>query len=146
MTGDLIGDMIWYALGLFKGEKFAKRFGKYFSITDEHLIEAKTLFGKYHTGILLFSKITTGFGLATAVLFTAGLSRVPFGRYMLLNAIGQVIWTGMLIGSGFFVGHLFGVFNSIFQRLGIIAVLIVILAGMIGYGKYLKGKIRSQIK
>ena len=36
------------------------------------------------------------------ILFTAGTVRISFKRYILLNVLGEIIWTGGLMVVGFF--------------------------------------------
>lgn len=141
MAGELIGDVVWYWLGRSRGEKFLIRFGKYFSITPEAITAAKIMFSKYHTRILVVSKLTTGLGFAPAVLFTAGVSRIPFKKYMALNFYGQIVWTGMLLWLGYLVGNLYSQFSSFFERLTITAIIVAIMLFVLGYGKYLRNKI-----
>ncbi len=143
MAGELIGDVAWYWLGRSRGEKFLVRFGKYFSITHEGIAAAKKMFSKYHTRILIVSKLTTGLGFAPAVLFTAGVSKIPFKKYMALNFYGQIVWTGMLLWFGYLVGNLYAEFNSFFERLTITAAIVVIIFFVIGYGKYIRNKITN---
>lgn len=80
MLGELIGDAWWYWVGYFRGESFAKRFGKCVGITEADLATTKRFFRKYDRRILFSSKLTTGFGFAIPILFTAGMSRMSFWR------------------------------------------------------------------
>jgi membrane protein DedA with SNARE-associated domain len=92
MLGELIGDVFWYWAGWRWGERFANRFGKYVGIDRLHIELAERLFRKYDQLILLASKLTTGFGFAIPILFTAGMTHMSFFRYMRANFIGQFFW------------------------------------------------------
>src|SRR3989344_8835813 len=85
MLGELIGDVIWYCIGYLWGESFVSRFGKYVGINESHIATAKDLFKKYDQRILFSSKLTTGFGFAIPILFTAGMTRMSFWVYMRAN-------------------------------------------------------------
>lgn len=138
MLGDLVGDVWWYFVGYFFGDRFVKRFGKFFSITEEQVTIAKGLFRRYHDPIVLGSKLTMGFGLAIVTLVSAGISKVPFGRYMTLNIIGQFFWTGFLLTLGYLFGHLYSAIDDIFGRIFIISTFLVVFLCVIGFGKYVK--------
>jgi len=127
MFGDLLGDIVWYYLGFQYGHRFVNRFGKYFDITEKHIEKVKEKFHQHKNPILFLSKITNGFGFAIVVLFTAGLTRIPFPRYMSLNVLGQTIWSGLLIGVGYFFGNLYVRISTITGKLLLISVAIIII-------------------
>ena len=102
-AGELGGDVLWYYLGRKYGESFIGRYGRYVGIKPHVVSRVKTLFADHHDIILFTSKLTAGFGFAVPVLFTAGLSRVPFRRYMMLNVAGQFLWTAGLLSIGYFL-------------------------------------------
>lgn len=137
MLGDLLGDVGWYLVGYYSGRPFIRRFGKYFSITDESVATATRVFHRHNQFILLFSKITTGFGLALAVLVTAGMVKIPFRRYLLLNFLGQIVWTGMMLSLGYFFGHLYAQIEGVFGKLSFFAAFVVLVFALFGLGKYL---------
>jgi len=141
MLGDLIGDVVWYNLGSYFGDKFASRFGKYFGITDEDITKVKNIFHRRKYPLLLFSKMTNGLGFALAVLFTAGMSKIPFWRFIGTNALGQLVWSGSLIALGYFFGDLYLRVNSIAGKISIVLIFVVIAFAVSRYIKYLREKI-----
>ena len=141
MLGDLIGDIGWYYLGYCYGHRFVKRFGKRFGITEEKISKAKEKFHNHKDSILFMSKLTNGLGLAVVVLFTAGLSKIPFRRYMVVNVVGEIIWSAMLLALGYFFGNIFLHSKSIQGKFLIsIGAIILVFLGI----KYLK-VIRAKI-
>ncbi len=143
MVGDLIGDVIWYYIGRHYGHRFIARFGKYFNITEDNVGKVERVFHKYKHSILFISKISNGFGFALVTLVTAGMVKVPFWFYMLVNAIGQLIWSGLLIGVGYFFGHFYEQANGILAKMAVFAALVVVFALFMGYRKYLAKKAAS---
>lgn len=137
----LAGDVGWYWVGYHWGEGFARRFGRFVSITSEHVEGVKKIFHKYHAPILLISKVTNGFGLAIVTLFTAGLTRVPFWRYMVLNLIGESIWAGMIVSVGYFFGEAYLRVHDIFGRVTLVALFAIVLIVVLGFGRYLRWRI-----
>lgn len=117
MLGDLLGDIIWYRIGFRWGHPFVSRFGKYFGVNEPMITKVKGFFHRYHNSLLFISKISNGFGFAIPVLFTAGLSKVPFGRYLGINIIGQLIWSAVLLSIGYFFGNFYVRVGGLFERI-----------------------------
>ncbi len=140
MVGDLIGDAVWYYIGHRWGHAFIKRFGKYFSVTEEGVAKVTRIFHKYRHRILFISKISNGFGFALVTLMTAGMVKIPFWRYLSINVVGQFIWTGLLIGVGYFFGNLYLGVSSLLGRMSVVAAFILVFWAFMGYKKYLKTK------
>ncbi len=137
MLGELIGDMIWYWIGYRWGERFAHRFGKYVGIDKSHIDLAKHLFEKHNQSILLSSKLTTGFGFAIPILFTAGMTRMSFWAYMRANISGQFFWSGGLIAVGYFFGDWYLRVNSAFEKATVVSIALILVFAGLGFVKYL---------
>ncbi len=138
MLGDFVADLAWYGVGYYGGRGFVERFGKYFSLTPEVLEKIEHFFKKHQDKILFISKITMGFGFALATLVTAGLVRINFKKYALFNFLGGFIWTGILVGLGYFFGNLYALLNKGFKAVFIIGLVVFMLALLYGGGRYFK--------
>ncbi len=142
----LVGDAGWYWVGYHYGERFARRFGHWFSITPAHITQVKKIFHQYHAPILFISKIVNGLGFAIAVLFTAGLTRVPFKRYMLFNLIGESIWSGVVVAVGYYFGEAYLQVHDVLGRVTLITISALVLLLMIGFGRYFRKRIVAKIE
>ncbi len=138
MIGDLLGDVVWYYLGYFYGYRFINRFGRYFNLDERSIKVVSKVFHRYHDAILIVSKITMGLGFAVVTLFTAGMVKIPFRKYIALNIFGQFIWTGLLMGIGYFLGNEYTTINNYIGKVSLIAFIIVVVVVFIGFGKQLK--------
>ena len=107
VLGDFVADILWYCLGRFGSRVAAFKYGKFFGVNQESMERVTGWFNKYHQRILIISKLTTGFGLATVVVIVAGMSKVPFKNYITIMLGGGFIWTAMLIAVGYFFGNIF---------------------------------------
>lgn len=141
MTTELLGDVFWYWVGNRWGDGFVRRFGRYVGITAELVARVRALYEIHHDKIIVISKLTAGFGFAPAIYFTAGLARVSFSRYMVINIGGQVVWTSAMLAIGYYLGHFYLQFNGALDRVFFIAFVLVIFGIMIGFGRYLWGKL-----
>ena len=138
MIGDLVGDVVWYEIGRHAGMRFVRRFGKYFSITEDAIGRVTRIFHAFRHRILFLSKISNGLGFAIVTLLTAGMVRIPFLQYLGINLVGQFIWTGILLGVGYFFGNLYTQVDSWLGKLSIVALFIIVFMAFLGYKKYLK--------
>lgn len=141
MIGDLVGDIFWYGLGHYAGRPFVQKFGKYFSITETGITKITEVFHGHKDWILVISKVSNGFGFALLILFTAGLVKIPFSRYMYLNFLGQFVWTGILLAIGYYTANAFTIVDTILAKSLVVAGFVVFFFLFLGYGKYLRSKI-----
>ncbi|MFA6158817.1 MAG: DedA family protein [Candidatus Paceibacterota bacterium] len=130
IAGDVVGDSVWYWVGKRYGHAFIGRFGRHLGITEAKVEKAKQIFHRHRDWIMIVSKMTNGFGLSLVSLLTAGMMRMPFGRYLGLNLIGQLFWSGFLIALGYFFGTFFGLFDKVLGRFGTIGLVVLIVVGL----------------
>ena len=105
LAGDILADIMWYCIGYFGARPFMLRWGHLINVTPIILEKIERRFHKYHLRILVISKLTMGFGLAAAILTSAGMLRVSFSRYLLINIIGGFIWVGAVVVFGYYFGN-----------------------------------------
>jgi len=144
MLGELIGDVAWYWIGYRYGEKFIRRFGKYVSITDKNIDVVKKMFEKYHMKILTISKLTTGLGFAPIVLFTAGMSKVSFRKYIEINALWQFIWSLALLGVGYYFGNIYIAVGNGFQQAELVVGFVILFLCVAGFAKYIRDRLMKK--
>lgn len=105
MLGDFLSDIMWYLVGHFAARSFFTRWGRFINVTPESIEKIERRFHRYHTKILVVSKLTMGFGFAVPVLVVAGMLRVPFLRYITINVLGGIVWILFLMGVGYYFGN-----------------------------------------
>lgn len=140
MSGDFVADIGWYCLGRFGTRGTIFKYGHFVGITPETLEKIEKRFLKYHQKILIISKLTMGLGFALVVLVVAGMFKVPFKHYVILNLIGGFIWTAMLVLVGYFFGNIFVIIPESAKIIFIVLVPIILIVTMIYVTKYLKTK------
>ncbi len=138
VIGDIAADIGWYYLGRHLADPILRRYGRFIGATPELLEKGKTLFSRYHTKILIISKLTLGFGLAIGVMMAAGASRVPFRKFLTLNILGELVLVSVLLSVGYFFGRvtdrLAGDSRLIFGAI-MIGLTALVLYGFAGYIK-----------
>lgn len=139
--GDLFGDVVWYWVGRKFGHPFVRKFGKYFSIEEKEISTVTHVFQKYDTRILIISKLTMGLGFSTVTLFTAGLVKVPFKKYFIINAAGQLFWTALLLAIGYIFGEWYSAIEGMLGKLSLVGLILLVAGALFGYGRYIKRRI-----
>ncbi len=140
MAGDLVADACWYFIGSHFAGPFVLRFGKFFSLTPEKVDRLKKLIRKHDTAMLLGSKLTAGFGLALAMVIAAGASHVPFKKYMMLNAIGEFVVTGLLLAGGYYFGELYTYIDDSFKAIFVVGAVLALGLLAFGFSHYIRNK------
>ncbi|HUZ06339.1 MAG TPA: hypothetical protein VMV89_02505, partial [Candidatus Paceibacterota bacterium] len=111
-----------------------------FGVTADGVATMTRLFHRYKYRILFLSKISNGLGLALVTLTTAAMVRIPFKIYMAINLLGQLVWSGFLLGIGYFFSNLYVEINNAFGRVSVVVVAVVMLAALSRYKKCLRRK------
>lgn len=129
IAANLVGDIMWYYIGKYKGEKFVIKYGKYFNLDDKKIEKGKILFEKNGPKILLIAKLTNGFGMIIAILFASGMYKMDFKKYILMNLIGETVWSASLLAIGYFFGQFYTQIESTFSKIGLllIGILLIVL-------------------
>jgi membrane-associated protein len=63
------------------------------------------------------------------------MGKMNFGRYMIFNVIGAVIWVPLLTYLGYFVGNLFPNARHFILPMVLVIIVISVLPGIIHYFK-----------
>ncbi len=140
MVGDLIGDTIWYHVGRAYGEAFLARWGRYVGVTTASVARMRRLFHRYRNYVLFISKITNGFGFAILTLVTAGMVKIPFGRYLFVNLLGQFIWTGVMLAAGYYFSNAFILVDNWNGRITLAVGLAILAFILYRYWLYFRAK------
>lgn len=140
VSGDFVADIGWYLLGRFGTRQTIFRYGHFIGLTPEILEKVEDRFRYYHQKILIISKLTMGFGFAVVVLMVAGMFKVPFKNYVVLNLVGGFIWTAFLLIVGYFFGNVFVIIPRSFKIVFIVFVITIFIVGIKYANKYIMKK------
>ncbi len=132
VSGDFVADIGWYCLGRFGGRPLILKFGNILGINEEMIAKVQERFYVYHEKILIISKLTMGLGFALLILVVAGILRVPFKKYVIINFVGGFIWTGFLITVGYFFGNIYALITGpekiVFLGTALLVIIIIVKA------------------
>jgi membrane protein DedA with SNARE-associated domain len=91
-TGAIIGDSIGYAIGRRGGrallERCGRRFPRHFG--PAHLAKAERIFARWGVWAVFFGRFVALLRILAGPL--AGALKVPYGRFLVANATGGIVW------------------------------------------------------
>ena len=105
--------------------RFTDRYGKYLFIKSEDIQKSLLWFEKYGHRIVFFGRMVPA--VRSLISIPAGMSRMPFWKFMFYSALGTIIWTTFLACVGFYFGENQALMHEIFSRVGYVIIMIVVL-------------------
>lgn len=102
-AGSLLGALLWYyagrALTLERVKRLAARHGRWLTVSPEDVQRAERWYERHGAKSVLIGRLIPA--IRTLVSIPAGIVCMPLGRFLLLSAIGTVLWTGLLAAAGY---------------------------------------------
>jgi membrane protein DedA with SNARE-associated domain len=117
LAGSIVGSDLGYVLGHRGGRPFVERFGAAFHVRPERLAHAELFFARYGDVAILPARFVPG--LRTWAAMLAGMARMPFWRFQLFSAAGDLVWTSAVVAAGYLVGTNLAVLQDIVRAIGI---------------------------
>ena len=131
-----IGDILWYELGRLRGSSVLRLVCRISLEPDSCVRKSEDQFARQTTKALILSKFLPGVGHLAAPI--AGLSAMPRERFLLLNALGSLIWALCFALAGYIPARKLPIDVLLEEALGwLFALLILALIGNVIY-KYVQ--------
>ena len=131
-VGSVVGALILYfvsaAIGPERLRGFVERFGKWFGVKSSDLVRAEEWFDRRSVVAVLVGRCVPL--IRSIVSIPAGFRRMKLTSFVVLTAIGSVVWNIALIGAGAVLGDQWervGEYVGVFQWLVIAAVLVLLV-------------------
>lgn len=113
-------------------------YGKYLFIKSEDVKKALDWFEKYGHRVVFFGRMVPA--VRSLISIPAGMSHMPFWKFMLYSSVGTIIWTTFLACVGYYFGNNIELMQQIFSRVGYVIIVIVLI--LVAYFFYKKSKAR----
>lgn len=141
-----IGSLVAAALLYWVGRKipnqsifnWVDRYGKYLFIKSKDVKKALDWFEKYGHRVVFFGRMVPA--VRSLISIPAGMSHMPFWKFMLYSSVGTIIWTTFLACVGYYFGNNIELMQQIFSRVGYVIITIVLI--LVAYFFYKKSKAR----
>ncbi len=122
----ITGDNIGFLIGDKGGYRLARRYGKKVRLDERKLKVGRYVFDRYGGKVVFFGRFVSV--LRTYAAFLAGTSRMRWRRFLLANAAGGIVWSGIYTLASYEAGTTFRhVSGKIDLFLGIAAVAVIVL-------------------
>jgi membrane-associated protein len=97
----ILGDSVNYAVGKHVGDRMV-RSGRL--IRQEHIDRTHAFYAKYGGKTIVIARFVPI--VRTFAPFVAGLGKMDYGRFLLFNVTGGIVWVVVLTLAGYFFGNL----------------------------------------
>jgi len=124
-AGIVIGDLGLYLIGRYAGRRALRYPPLRWMIKLEDIDRSAHWFHERGAMIILGSRFVPGSRLA--VFFSAGILRVPLGKFLVYFVIAAAAWTPLLVGLSYFLGEQFLDFFEQYERFAIFGLLALIV-------------------
>ena len=104
--------------------KFVDRYGKYLFIKAQDVKKSLAWFEQYGHRIVFFGRMIPA--VRSLISIPAGMSHMPFWKFMFYSGLGTVIWTTFLAYVGFYFGENQALMQQIFSQVGYAIIGIVV--------------------
>jgi membrane protein DedA with SNARE-associated domain len=118
ISGDLIGDVILYAIGYTGGASALAKAERILKIKPEIVGKLEKLFLVHGKKTIFAVKSTTG--LCWITFIAAGTLRMKFQEFILGSFLGGIVWSSFLVVVGYFFGYAFAKISDYLKYAGII--------------------------
>lgn len=124
-AGAIVGDNIGFGLGHWGGYRLLIRFGPKIRLNEAKLKVGRLVFDRYGGRVVFFGRFVSI--LRTYAAFLAGSNRMDYWRFLVFNASGGIIWSGLYALGFYYAGSaLKGVRGPVDIGLGIAAAVLVV--------------------
>jgi membrane protein DedA with SNARE-associated domain len=129
VLGDVMGDLLLYALGRWGRGTPLQKYGKYFGVTAERIAKLEKFFEHHAKKTLLFGK--WGHALGFPILLSAGAVKEPIGEFVTVSILGTLPKTLILMLVGFYFGQSYDLINKYitYAALGMIGLAVLVGVG-----------------
>ena len=122
----VLGDNVGYIIGRSGGRRLVLRHGARVGITEPRLAKVEGVFGRYGGEIVMVARFFVGLRQLNGLI--AGTVAMPWPRFLLYNAVGAALCTGVWGFGAYVAGHHMSAILPWFHRLGYAAIALAALA------------------
>ncbi len=129
--GAILGDTVGYIAGKAVGRDYFEKHKRLLFLKEKHIEKTDEYFLR-HGGKTVFFGRFIGFLRAIAP-FAAGISKMPYGRFVVFNVAGGIIWAAAFTLLGYFFGQSWQLIEKWSGRAGLFIFFIVLVIAGFSY-------------
>ncbi len=133
--GAIVGDSAGYWLGRWGGMNLLESVAKVFRIPSEEIVKAREKFTANSDRAVFFGRFIALLRIFAGPM--AGLTQMPYGRFLFFNALGAIAWGTIMTTLAYFAGSFIPLDTLVewVLRFGIFALIAIIIWLSIPYLK-----------
>ena len=129
VAASLVADLVWYMIGRQLGGRVLKTLCRISLSPDSCVRQTESIFTRWGARSLTVAKFIPGFAsVATAM---AGIVRLSLWRFVVFDAIGAALWSGVAIALGFIFQDAVNEVLDVLSELGRIGLMLIVGAFVI---------------
>lgn len=132
MAAALIADLAWYHAGRKYGTRVLKTICMLSLSPDSCVRQTESIFARWGARSLAVAKFIPGF--ASVATSMGGVVRLPLWKFVLFDAIGAALWSGVAVGLGYLFSDAINDVLAAFETLGRIGVWLIVAAFVVFIG------------
>lgn len=125
--GSIVGSILSYGIGLYGGQPFIERYGRFFLLDRDALAATERFFKKYGNATIFICRFIPV--VRHLISLPAGIGRMNLVRFSIYTIIGAGLWNAFLTVCGFYLRKNWEVVMQ-YIRIVDIAVLAVLVFGI----------------
>lgn len=115
--GAILGDTAGYWIGRTSGLRLLRRHGRLVRFDERKLAQAEAFFARHGEKTVFLGRFVPVGRIFSAVL--AGVSQMRYGRFLLWNATGGIVWATLMGTLGYLFGHQLPLVERLVSQFGI---------------------------
>lgn len=117
-SGSILGALPWYYAGKRLGKErvcaFAARHGRWIAMDEKDVSKAITWFEKHGRLAIFLGRLVPG--VRTFISLPAGIARMPLVPFLLISALGTMLWTAGLALAGFLLKDQYEMVSNVVDK------------------------------
>jgi membrane protein DedA with SNARE-associated domain len=126
VLGAVTGDSLGYLIGRIGGRPLVLRFGRYVRLTPARLDRVETFMGRHGPKVVVVARFVEGLRQLNGIV--AGVTGMPWPRFVLFNAIGAAAWVGIWTTAGYVAGNHLAAITAAIHRFQELAFVVAVFA------------------
>jgi membrane protein DedA with SNARE-associated domain len=144
-VGATIGAIVIYLVSFKIGRIAIVKLGKYVFVNEKKIESAERWFEKYGVYAVFLGRMAPG--VRELISVPAGIARMPFAKFVTFTFFGSLIWSVILVFSGYFLGNSWeSLSETLSDYFTLISVIVLLSIAIVIFYYAYYGKRRNRIK
>lgn len=144
-VGATFGAIVIYLVSFKIGRIAIVKLGKYVFVSEKKIESAERWFKKYGVYAVFLGRMAPG--VRELISVPAGIARMPFAKFVTFTFFGSLIWSVILVFSGYFLGNSWEILSeTLSDYFTVISVLVLLSIAIVIFYYLYYGKRRNRTK